>query len=287
MTVLARRPKLAQKTTVDYIPRTSGRYSITPDLAVKWLDHIVNPRAVSPGVVDAYARDMKAGDWPESGDTIKWDVDDNCFDGEHRLRACVLAGVPFESWVVVGLPRQARDTVDLGHRRLLSQVLRNDGERYSRNLAGAATLLWRWERGRDALVDLTSRPTINELKHLIDREPQLRTSTELVHGSYAKAARLSRSATVPTLIHFIGSRNHGEKANRFVSQVHYGNGIAFGDPAYTLREKLIQLGQEQNRFRQREMLGLWIPAWNAFAQDRPLKRIVPVDFLDAGQLVIL
>jgi hypothetical protein len=278
---------LAQKSTVDYIPRTSGKYTITPDLAAKWLNHITNPRILSHGVIEAYARDMKAQDWPESGETIKWDVEDNCFDGEHRLRACVLAGVPFESWVIVGLPKQAKDTVDLGHKRTLAQVLRNNGERYGRNLAGAATLLWRWQRGREALIDTTIRPTHAELIHLIDNDPQLRTSTELVHGSYSKAARLSRSATVPTLIHFIGSKNHGDKATAFVAQVHYGTDIDFGDPAYALREKLIQLNQEQNRFKQREMLGLWIPSWNAYAQNKPLRRIFPVDFNDPEQLVIL
>jgi hypothetical protein len=283
------RPKLAlaPESTAGYIPRTSGKYTITPDLAAKWLDHITNPRVLSPGVIEAYARDMRAGDWQENGETIKWDVEDDCFDSEHRLRACVLAGVSFESWVIVGLPKQARDTVDLGHKRTLAQVLRNNGERYGRNLAGAAALLWRWRRGREALVDTTIRPTHAELIHLIENDPQLRTSTELVHGSYAKAARLSRSSTVPTLIHFIGSGNHGDKATAFVSQVHYGTDIDFGDPAYALREKLIQLNQERNRFKQREMLGLWIPAWNAYAQDKPLRRIVPVDFNDPEQLTIL
>jgi hypothetical protein len=278
---------IAQNSTVDYIPRTSGKYTIAPDLAAKWLNHITNPRVLSHGVVEAYARDMKAGDWPESGETIKWDVEDSCFDGEHRLRACVLAGVPFESWVIVGLPKQARDTVDLGHKRTLAQVLRNNGERYGRNLAGAATLLWRWRRGREALVDTTIRPTHAELMHLVENDPQLRTSTELVHGSYSKAARLSRSATVPTLIHFVGSGNHGDKATAFVAQVHYGTDIAHGDPAYALREKLIKLNREQNRFKQREMLALWIPAWNAYARDKPLRRLHPVDFNDPEQLIIL
>jgi hypothetical protein len=282
------RPKLtiARQPNVDYIPRQSGKYTITPELAVLWLNHCNNPRHISPGIVEAYARDIKAGTWPESGETIKWDVDDECFDGEQRLRACVLAGVPIESWVIVGLPKQARDVVDQGYKRTLSQVLRNSGERYGRNLSGSATLLWRWNQGREALINTKIRPTITELKRLIDKNPQLKVSTELVHGSYAKASRLSRSSTVPTLIHFIGSANQGELATEFIAQVHYGKDLTVGEPAFTLREKLIQLNAEKNRFSQLEMLGLWIPAWNARAQGKKIRRIHPVDFNDPDALEI-
>src|SRR5690349_6156522 len=288
MTALARPVlTLSGKSTVDYIPQTSGLYTITPEMAVKWLERISNPRTIPIGVIDSYARDMKAGDWHVNGETIKWDTDNHCFDGENRLRACVVAGVPFQSWVVVGLPPQARKSVDLGARRQLAQVLRRNGERYGTQLAGVATLVWRWERGREAFVEKGLRPTFFELEHLIDNNPGIKTSTELVHGSYGKAARMSHSSTVPAMVHYYGSKNHGDEATRFLEQVHSGKNIEPGDPAYALREKLIKLGRQQNRFIQRDTLSLWIPAWNAHAQVKPLKRFSPLDFNDESQLVIL
>jgi hypothetical protein len=288
MTAMARpKRELNWNPDLPFVPQSTGKYTITPEMALHWINRLVNCRTVLPADIEAYARDMKAGTWNPNGETIKWDVEDNCFDGETRLRACVLAGVPFESWVIVGLPVQASKTVDLGRKRLLASVLRNAGERYSTQVAGTATLIWRWERGRDALVDTRTKPTYNELAKLLDGNARIRTSVELIHGSCGQAARLSRSSTVPAMIHYYGSRNHADRATSFIEQIHTGKDIGAGDPAYALREKLIKLGRQQNRFTQREMLGLWIPSWNAFAQNKRLKRIDPLDFNDPDQLIIL
>jgi hypothetical protein len=270
-----------------FVPHATGKYTITPEMALHWINRLVNVRVTSVAVIEGYARDMAAGHWSDNGETIKWDIEDNCFDGEHRLRACILANVPFESWVVTGLPVQAAHTVDLGHKRLLAQVLKNSGERYSTQLASTATLIWRWERGRDALVDTRTKPTYNELAQLIEDNAQIRTSVEMIHGSCAQASRLSRSSTVPAMIHFFGSRNHADRADTFIEQIHTGKNIGSGDPAYALREKLIKLNRQKNRFEQRETLGLWIPAWNAYAAGRVLKRVDPIDFNDPDQLIIL
>jgi hypothetical protein len=288
MTALVR-PEISSNWNPDlpFVPQTTGKYTITPEIALHWINRLINCRSVPPADIEAYARDMKAGNWNENGETIKWDIEDHCFDGETRLRACVLAGVPFTSWVVVGLPVQASKTVDLGRKRLLASVLKNSGERYATHMASVATLIWRWERGREAIVDTKIKPTYNELAKLIEDHAQIRTSVEFVHGGCGKAARLSRSSTVPAMIHYYGSRNHADQADTFLQQVHTGKDIGAGDPAYALREKLISLGRKQNRFIQRDTLGFWIPSWNAFAQAKTLKRIDPIDFNDPDQLVIL
>lgn len=288
MTALRKlRPALTEKPALDYIPRQSGKYTITPELSVLWLQHVRNVRAISQSTIDAYARDMKNGHWPESGETIKWDVEDNCFDGEHRLRACIVAGVPFESWVIVGLPVTAAKAVDLGLRRQLAQILRAAGERYGTQVASTATLMWRWERGRDALIDSHLKPSIYDLTDILEREPDIRSSVELTHGSFGRACRLSRSSTVPAFIHYLASRNHSDKATQFLDQVAGGKKIGTGDPAYSLREKLIKMARSQNRFSQRETLALWVPAWNAFALDKSLKRYNPMDYDNPDEIVVL
>lgn len=285
--LLKRKPALIEKPALDYIPRQSGKFTITPELAELWLRHVRNIRALSQPTIDAYARDMKHAHWPESGETIKWDVNDVCFDGEHRLRACIVAGVPFESWVIVGLPETAAKSVDLGLRRQLAQILRASGERYGSQVASTATLMWRWERGRDALVDSHIKPSIYDLSDVLERDPDIRSSVELAHGSFGRACRLSRSSTVPAFIHYLASRNHRDKATQFLDQVANGKRIGVGDSAWLLREKLIKRGRGQNRFSQRETLALWVPAWNAFAQNKALKRYNPMDYDNPDELVVL
>lgn len=279
-------PSLTEKPVLDYIPRQSGKYIITPELSALWLQHVRNVRAVSQSTIDAYARDMKNGHWPETGETIKWDVNDECIDGDHRLRAGIVAGVPFESWVIVGLPVTAAKAIDLGLRRQLAQILRASGERYGSQVASTATLMWRWNRGRDALVDSHIKPSIYDLSDVLERDPDIRSSVELTHGSFGMACRLSHSSTVPAFIHYMASRNHSDKATQFLEQVANGKRIGTGDPAWLLREKLIKLGRGQNRFSQKETLALWVPAWNAFAQDKQLKRYNPMDYDNPNERVI-
>lgn len=275
------------------IPRVSGRYTVMPDVASLWLDHADNPRPVYMPDVTAYARDMVRGQWLENGESIKWsdDPEPKLIDGEHRLRACILAGIPFVTWVVVGVPRQAVVTIDMGRKRGKGQQLRIlAGERYANHLASVSTLVWRWNQGPRVLLDQSLKATMHDVLDTLKANPGIRGSVEVVHGSFAKTTRLSKSATVPCFIHFMGARTQGEeKATAFIEQLHFGSNIGPGDPAYTLREKLVELSGAKDRLRihQHEMLALWIPAWNAFAEGRTLRRIAPVDWTTPDGVAIV
>jgi hypothetical protein len=96
---------------------------ITPDEATRWLEKNPNNRDIRSGWVRELAKHMLVGPrspgvysaedwdtpgWDEAGwDAIAFDVDGNLLNGQHRLRACVLAGVPFINLVIFGLPRKA------------------------------------------------------------------------------------------------------------------------------------------------------------------------------------
>lgn len=78
------------------------RLTITPQLAAKWL-------AVSAGacldiddnVAKSYAETMRHGCWRLTGDSVKIDTGGRVKDGQHRLKACVLAGTTFETLVAI------------------------------------------------------------------------------------------------------------------------------------------------------------------------------------------
>lgn len=289
LTRLGKEPLLAE----DGIPRTSGRYTVTPEIALAWLGYVDNPRPIDQPTLAVYARDMRNGHWIENDESIKWSDEEpipKMIDGEHRLRACVLAGVPFTTRVAVGVPREAARTFDLGRRRSLGSILAiNMGERYANHLASCATILWRWRQSPATVIDTRLRPSLHDVIDTIEANPGLRTSVELIHGSFAKSARLARSATVPVLIHHEGTLSQGpDKATAFIEQIHRGSGIRPGDPAYALREKLIKLKGERNvRFSQHEMLAYWIPAWNAFAFGKEMRRLHPLDWSEPDDIEIL
>src|SRR5688572_25165711 len=107
--------EIAQKAKVD--PVTSEIITITPNMAEAMLGKNFKNRNVSKGLVQAYARDMLSEDWRFTGEAIKFDVTGKLIDGQHRLLACVKAGVNFRSLVLRGLEPEAQEVLDSGRVR--------------------------------------------------------------------------------------------------------------------------------------------------------------------------
>lgn len=273
---------LSQKLSVmspTSIPRKDGWYSVTPAMAAEWEETNYNPRNTSVGIVNQYARDMKNNNWEPNGEPIMFDEDGKLLNGFHRLSACRVAEAPFYTYVVTNIPRGTR-TYDLGWKRTHGQILKLSGEHYGNYLAATARLLWKYERGPRVLLDNRQRPTLHDVFDMLEQHPELKPSVELVAGSFQRARQLTRTATVPTLIHYLGAKKHGERATDFIEMIHKGV-----DPetrrnraAYMLRERLLDWQQKKVRATITDYLGLWIPAWNAFAMERPIRTLVPVDW---------
>ena len=53
--------------------------------------------------VELYANEIRSNRWKLNGDAIRLDPDGRILDGQHRLQACVLAGIPFQTIVMTGV----------------------------------------------------------------------------------------------------------------------------------------------------------------------------------------
>ena len=106
-----------------YMPN-GGMETITPKTAMQYLKfNNDNPRkTVNRRQVESYARDMKAGQWFANGEPIVFDANGNLKNGQHRLMAIVLAGVPVDIYVIRGV-NPDYTTYDYGLGRKLSREL--------------------------------------------------------------------------------------------------------------------------------------------------------------------
>lgn len=92
-------------------------------------------RKVSNRHVDIYAEEMRSGRWKLNGVAVKLDEKGAILDGQHRLLACVQAGVPFQTILMTGVPRDTFDTLDCGRVRTTSQVLQMADVKYNSLIA--------------------------------------------------------------------------------------------------------------------------------------------------------
>ena len=98
--------------------------TITPTDAARILaENNLNNRKINQANVRKYADDMLLGKFELNGDTIRFYADGTLADGQHRLMACVLSGVPFKTYVVKGLEKKVLPTIDCGKPRNMVETL--------------------------------------------------------------------------------------------------------------------------------------------------------------------
>lgn len=100
---------------------------VTPDMAKEWLKRNANNRPLKMNRIDAYVRDMKAGKWLLTHQGIAFDDAGNILDGQHRLTAVALSGVPCMMTVCTNMPREYMIAVDNGTPRSASDAFTISG----------------------------------------------------------------------------------------------------------------------------------------------------------------
>ena len=162
---------------------------ITPKQAEKYLEkNIENNRPILDRHVAVLARDMKAGNWVQNGETIKFNGTGVLLDGQHRLWACVEAKVPFTSAVARGVP--SLEDVDRGRSRTMSHILAMRRVMNATKVSVAIRTIWRWENTnwrasqimpstRECLELLDSHPVIEEITKISTRIRKIEGSTEI------------------------------------------------------------------------------------------------------------
>lgn len=107
--------------------QTTSIVTITPDIATKLLENNQNNRPINLTRVKALAQDMLIGKWEVNGETIKIYEDGTLADGQHRLSACVMSGVPFQTYIVRNLHKEVLPTIDCGEKRSIVHGLKMKG----------------------------------------------------------------------------------------------------------------------------------------------------------------
>jgi len=144
---------------------------ITPEVAKNWLALNHNFRRLDTKRARYFAQQIRHGGWQMNGETIKFDAAGNLIDGQHRLQACVIAGVPFRSLVVWGAISDLH--VDTGKPRNFSDVLNSRGESNAHVLAAGLRLLHR---------------------HLSGSMRSVSIDTKASHGQYSRSLRRTRKS---------------------------------------------------------------------------------------------
>ncbi len=258
---------MSNKTEVK--PPHTERIFVTAEMARRWLrSNIENNRHINGDRVAQYVRDIKAGRWTENGETIKFAQTGELIDGQHRLTACVEAGIGFMTLVAYGVPKEAFVTIDRNQPRSIGQQLRlTHGITDHTNVQGALSWLARFI---DGIVIERLRPTATEIEALLDENPGICDSVRNARDIQYHLKTPSASALA--FAHYCFTRQDATLAEVFFAELKTGANLRTVDPAYRLRERIISSSALAiRRISTYEFLALLFKAWIAVKEGRTIE----------------
>ena len=216
--------------------------TVLPREAKKYLSSMLNARREIPGHTQALSRDMAAKEWHMTGIPLIFDEKGRMVDGQHRCRACVLAGVPFTTAVIRGVADDIY--IDRGGiNRSLSIILEMQG--FTQANALAATL----RRLNVYLVTGQTRGnqrmTPAEAIALAHEHTQLSGSIKAAYGQ--KHRLLGNTIALYAMIHYLMAMEDKNVADGFINDCRIEEPAQLGNPGLALRQALTRVHARMGR----------------------------------------
>ncbi|GAA1600726.1 hypothetical protein GCM10009764_25800 [Nocardia ninae] len=248
---------------------------VDADLAVRWLARNHKNRPIRAARVEQYFDDMVGGRWRFNGDTIKFGVDGQLLDGQHRLKALERtkgSGLVLPMLVVRGLPAESQITMDQGAKRTPGDQLALSGlSRRNTTLVAAALrvyIVWM----EDGLFGDRVRTAVSATRvvEFADAYPEIVGSAE---DLAAVALRIKCRPAVACALAVRLNEIDPAAASEFLIMLDSGAGLSTGSPILALRERLDNIRATKVRTSDRDVLGLGVTAWNLWRDNRSVSKL--------------
>lgn len=251
----------------------SSVQTVTPELALKWLEFNDHNRPMSKSFVASLAKAIERGEWQVTHQGIAFDEDGTLIDGQHRLAAIVKAGIPVEVLVTEGVPRRTFTVMDTGRKRTARDVLALADEANSTHLAAALRGLYLYRKGQTTQWSGASSQISNDqLLAILEGNPGMREA--VTHG-IAINRGMKITITAASVGWYVTSQERPDIDQReWREGLITGANLSTGDPRLTLRNTMLSLASGKTVRRRddsREHLLYYLKAWNAWVEGRQIK----------------
>src|SRR5690606_37633083 len=216
-------------------------------------------RKILQSHVETIARDIKRGDWMFNAQPICFSNTGRLLNGQHRLRACALAGEPIDVIIVTGLPDEAFATYDIHARKTAAtDMISGDVRADMRVVAAAAKLQWAMEQEESGII-VTSSPSATEIRRTIEAHPGL-------IEAYPRARRMADIASAG-IMNFVVYRTRAERpdlAEDFLDGLETGAGLEKKNPILKTRNMLLVERNAPGAYRRKRFLAEILECWEDY-----------------------
>lgn len=238
--------------------------TITPKIADAYLEQNMHNRNARKANVDALARDMTDGNFHMNGDAIRFSETGTLLDGQHRLMACIKAGVKFETVVIRGLPDEAQKTMDSGVNRTAGDALNLYGIASGNTVAAAVKTV----HGIYTQKYQSGKMTKQEIFSFYEKNPEISDWVRYSKNAFPKVGSTLTAAS------FIVSKKYGDQsAKDFVDVFRSGIPSKKGCAAHAIRERLIKISSSGHQITPTNRVKMVLHGAINFAEGRSLSFI--------------
>ena len=118
-------------------------------------------RQISRPFVRKLSKVITQGDWKLTGDPIRFDVNGDLIDGQHRLKAIAETGATVEAYVMRNCDVSLYENLDQGRQRHLRDTMRSSGAQQEAATTAIVRLLYQLQ-AEDPKMSLKKQPTMPE-----------------------------------------------------------------------------------------------------------------------------
>jgi hypothetical protein len=249
---------------------------LTPELAEKFLAHNTANRSVRERHVETLARDMEAGNWKVTGDSIKFDRNNTLLDGQHRLHAVIRSGVTIRVLLILGLDPSARAVIDTNARRMARDAVGFTGfPKYPGQAAAVARIALAVDLGlwRTALDQANPSFSNTEITDWVQASENLLEAIELGEAT----RRRIEITPAPWAYCLLRLREiDADAAEEFAYSLAEYRTAGVGDPRSAMLSYIRgSRGANRRTLRAPEVLYVVFRTWNAWRSGESLYRMQP------------
>ena len=253
----------------------SEKKKVTPKMAAAYLKTNWKNRTIRPAHVSQIAMDIREGRWELNGEALKFDIDGNMIDGQHRCLAILEANMPVETLVVTGLPRKVQRTLGGAISRNFADELSMRGIAYASVASTAAKTCAVFDRFGHWESKFVREISITDQGAAFDRHEDAimaasKYVTRLYNANKGGHFAPTQSMMAGLLVHF---RRHDDAvADWFVERCYTGVGLDENEPVYRLR-RLFNPKDIHRRLGHAMRHAVTIKAFNLTCEGREVTRL--------------
>ena len=256
---------------------------VTPEKASEWLERNTNNRPLKKETISKYVTAIEMENWQLTHQGIAFDQDGNIQDGQHRLHAVVVSGIPIYAFVFRNMPKENFSYLDIGKYRSLSDIIYISGVKdYPKQLSDIATFAILWENGTPFAAIGSSQLyksgfTVNDVNKYIEENKDWMMEVTEISLAILKEKNLIKFKIIAGLLFLFGKYVDKKDTLVFANYFKSPIGLNHGHPIIHLLDILIKnVAQRGKKYTPKSKAALVIKAWNSFVKGEttvPIQRV--------------